>query len=432
MSNTSFNFLSESFLIRDSKDSFFKKSLVEIEDELDNYRAFLNSNKSNLEKECIAENEDSVEISDFRILQKLPKQNEIFQKSLFLNRFVIDDPLYSRSYKNLDIINLDRQIRGFDSVSETQAKEQLWNTVQYMKGLLPGINANVGYIKFYPLSKEPTNELLSFINIPDLSFPEQFPEIYEWFLKKTVVRTIDNNQRAVELVEPCTKLGISFQNDGSGVFLPALLTNGEPSLALYKKWKEEEIIKSIRDRYLELLRKNEFRIKFGAIVSTESEFEFDFLNSIIKSSKSTTDAKVLKVLTKLKLPSLASTSFEKVMEVRQFFDEAFENFRKQLKDDIIYMQQLKDEKQLEEFSKELEKKYEGKIKEIEGKIKFKFNVSGIDFFPTGLDVATMLTTTEHYPFLITGANVLYKVYEGLIKQRNEAKNNLCYFLYKLK
>jgi hypothetical protein len=432
MSNTAFNFLSDSFLTRDSKDSFLKKPLLEIEKELDNYRAFLNSNKSNLDKECILDNEDSVEISDFRILQKLPNHNELFQKSLFLNRFVIDDPLHSRSYKNFELINLDRQLRGFETVSEIQAKEQLWNTVQYMKGLLPGVNANVGYIKFYPLSKEPTNELLSFINIPDLSFPEQFPDIYEWFLKNIEVKTVDNNQKVVDLIEPCTKLAISFQNDGSGVFLPALLTSGSPSIALYEKWKDEEIIKSIRDRYLELLRKNEFRIKFGAIVSAESEFEFDFLNSIIKSSTSTTDAKVLKVLTKLKLPSLASTSFDKVMEVRQFFDETFENFRKQLKDDIIYLQQEKDEKHLEEFSKGLEKKYEAAIKDIEGKLKFKFNLSGFDLFPTGLDIATMLTTTEQYPLMITGANVLYKVYEGLIKQRSEAKNNLCYFLHKLK
>lgn len=436
MSNIAFNFLSNSYLTKDNKESFLRKSLLEIEQELDNYRNFLNSNKADLDKECIKDNEDSVEISDFRILQKLPKQEEVFQKSLFLNRFVIDDPLQSSSFKNFEIINLDRQTRGFSAITEAEAKEKLWNIVQYMKGLLPGVNANVGYIKFYPLSKEPTNDLLKFINIPDLTFPNQFPEIYEWFLKKIVIRTVDDNQRIIDLVEPCKQLGISFQNDGSGVFLPAFLNmqlrNIVPPIPVYNKWKEDEIIKSIRDRYLELLRKNEFRIKFGAIVSTETEFEFDFLNSIIKSPTTTIETKVLQVLTKLKLPSLASTSFDKVMEIRQFFDESFENFRKQLKDDIIYLQQVKDEKQLEEFSKQLEKKYEAMIKEIEGKIKFKFNFSGFDYFPTGIDIATMMTTTEQYPLLLTGANILYKVYEGFVKQRGEAKNNQCYFLYKLK
>ncbi len=436
MSNTAFNFLSDSHLTKDSKDTFLKKSLVEIEQELDSYRSFLNSNKNNLDKECITDNEDSVEISDFRILQKLPKQDEIFQKSLFLNRFVIDDPIHSFSFKNFELINRDRHTRGYRTITENEAKEKLWDRVQYMKGLLPGIHANVQYIKFYPLSKEPTNELLNFINIPDLSFPSEFPEVYEWYLKHIVIRTVDDNQKIIDLVEPCKQLAISFQNDGTGVFLPAFLNmqmqNVVPPLPYYQKWKEDEIIKSIRDRHLELLKKNEFRIKFGAIVSTESEFEFHFLNSILKTPTSTTDAKVLKVLTKLKLPSLASTSFDKVMEVRQYFDETFENFRDQLKNDIIYLQQVQDEKQLGEFSKELEKKYEATIKEIEGKIKFKFNISGIDVFPTGLDIATMLTTTEQYPFLITGANVLYKLYEGLVKQRKEAKSNLCYFLYKLK
>lgn len=372
MSNTAFNFLSDSYLTRDSKESFLRKSLNDIEQELDNYRNYLGTHKNDLDKECISDNEDSVEISDFRILQKLPKQEEIFQKSLFLNRFVIDDPLQSSSFKSFDIINEDRKIRGFKAITDVEAKENLWKKVQYMKELLPGINANVGYIKFYPLSKEPTNELLKFINIPDLTFPNEFPEIYEWFHNKIVLKTIDDNQQVVDLLEPCKKLGISFQNDDSGIFLPAFLNwqfqNVVPSIQVYNQWKEEEIIKSIRDRYLELLRKNEFRIKFGAIVSTESEFEFDFLNSVIKSPTTTTETKILKVLTKLKLPSISSTSFDKVMEIRQFFDDSFENFRKQLKDDIIYLQQSKDEKLIEEFSKELEKKYEATIKEIETKI----------------------------------------------------------------
>lgn len=436
MSNIAFNFLAESYLTKDSKETFLKKSLEEIEKELDNYRTFLNSNKSDLDKECITDNEDSVEVSDFRIVQKLPKQDEVFQKSLFLNRFIIDDPLHSCSFKNFDLINKDRQIRGYRIITENEAKEKLWNNAQYMKGLLPGIHANVQYIKFYPLSKEPTNELLNFINIPDLSFPSKFPEVYVWFFNQIVIKTVNDKQEIVDLVEPCKQLAIYFQNDGSGVFLPAFLNmqmqNIVPPLPHYQKWKVDEIIKSIRDRYLELLRKNEFRIKFGAIVSTESEFEFNFLSSILNSPTNTTDAKVLKVLTKLKLPSLSSTSFDTVMEVRQFFDDSFENFRQQLKNDIIYLQQINDEKQLEEFSKELEKKYEAAIKDIQEKIKFKFNLSGIDCIPLGLDIATMMTTSEQYPFLITGVGALYKVYEGLIKHRTQAKNNSCYFLYKLK
>lgn len=66
------------------------------------------------------------------------------------------------------------------------------------------------------------------------------------------------------------------------------------------------------------------------------------------------------------------------------------------------------------------------------KLKFKFKFSGFDLVPTGLDIATMMTTTEHYPLMITGANILYKVYEGFTKDRTEAKNSQCYFLHKLK
>ena len=137
-------------------------------------------------------------------------------------------------------------------------------------------------------------------------------------------------------------------------------------------------------------------------------------------------------LTKMQIPSIASTSFEKVMEVRHFFDEAFENFRKQLKDDIIFLQQASDEKELTEFSKSLEAKYESEIRRIQERIKFKFNFSDFDFLPAGIDIVTFLTTTGQIPLLLTGTNVLYKFYEGLVKPRSQAKNNQYYFLYKLK
>jgi len=306
-----------------------------------------------------------------------------------------------------------------------------------MKNLLPGVNSYVGYIKFYPLSKEPSNELLNIIKMPDLSFPKDYPEIYDWFLKKIIVKTVDDNHHIVDLVEPCSQLGISFQNDGSFIFLPAYMNlsfqNVTPLPRMFNKWKEDEIIKSIRDRFIDLLRKNEFRLKFGAIPTAESPFEMNFLNStIITPQPATTETKILRVLTKLKLPSLDSTSFKKVMEVRQFFDDAFENFRKQLKEDIIYLQQTSDEKQLEVFSKELEAKYESMIKEVEGKMRIKFDFTGFDYLPTGLDIATLIISKEAYPMMLTGVNILYKIYEGFIKQRSQAKNNQCYFLYKLK
>lgn len=445
MSNTSFNFLSNSYLTKNDKETFSKKSLTEIEQELDNYRKYIKDNKEELEKECIKDGEESLAISDFSGRQKLPTIIDITQKSLFLNRFVIDDPLQSASFKNLDIINSDRKLRGFAPITDHQAKEKLWDKIQYMKNLLPGVNANVEYIKFYPLSKEPTNELLNKINVPDLSFPNLYPEVYKWFNEKIVVKTIDDSQHLVDLIEPCKQLGISFESDSGFLLMPAFLyptDNGRgkleyqnvvPSQEMFTIWKEEEIIKSIRDRFLDLVRKNEFRIKFGAIVSTESTFENDFLkSSIITPPTTTAETRILQVLTKMQLPSLSSTSFEKIMGVRQFFDEAFEGFRKQLKDDIISMQQATDEKQLETFSKELEAKYESKIKEIEAQIKFKFNFSGFDYFPTGIDIATFLTTAEPTPMLLTGANILYKIYDGFVNQRREAKNNQCYFLYKLK
>ena len=75
-------------------------------------------------------------------------------------------------------------------------------------------------------------------------------------------------------------------------------------------------------------------------------------------------------------------------------------------------------------------KYESKIKEIESKIKFQLKISNFDAVPIGLDVATILSSPQHIPAAL-GINVLYKIYEGLIKPRGEAKQNPCFFLHKI-
>ena len=442
MSNTSFNFLSESDLAKYDKESIINKSLSELEDELDNYRKYLHENEEELTNECIKQNEDSVLISDFRSMQKLPDITEITKKSLFLNRFVIDDPLQPLSFKNLNFINDDRRARGYDPITETQAKLQLWERLQYMKSLLPGVNANIGYIKFYPLSKEPTNEMLDIIQIPDLSFPEKFPEVYNWFKNKIIVKTVNDERQLVDLIEPCKQLGISFENDTYfGLFFPAFMQkifltgnthryeNVIPQMDIFSKWKEDEITKSIRDRFVELVKNNDFRLKFGAIASTNSNFESSFLSEVL-DEQTGVDEKAIRIITSINLPSFENLDFTKTMEIRQFFDESFENFRTQLKDDVIFLQS-NSEDDLIRFSNELGAKYEARIKEIEKKLKFKFNVTGFDFIPLAIDIATILTTANPVPMALTGANIIHKLYGGFSSGSKEARENSCYFLYKI-
>jgi hypothetical protein len=366
---------------------------------------------------------------------------------LFLNKFIIDDPLWGLSFKNFERINSDLQARGYNPITESQAKMELFDTIQYMRDLLPGVQTYTGYIKFYPLSKEPEPELLKLINVPDLSFPSHFPDVFKWFFKKIIIQTVDDNHQTTDLIEPCKQLAISFiQDENFSVFLPAFMqrtilsggkyrdTNIIPPSHIFSKWKEEEVIKSIRDRFIELVRKNWFRLKFGALISTESNFEYNFLRSVIKEPElNSPESNIINVVTKMSIPSIKNASFKRVMEIRQFFDEEFENFRTELKADIKLLQSLHDEKELANFSKSLGEKYEEKIRKIESWMKFKFNFSGFDFIPTGLDIAAILTASEIVPMSLTGINILIKLFEAsVVRPREIAKSNPCFFLYKLK
>lgn len=445
MSNTSLNFLANSFLLTDTRQSFNARSLTELENELDRYRDFIASNTSKLDEECLTNDEDSVLLSDFGSTDHRPDFREITAKSLFINQFIIDDPLYGTSHKNMTIINADRNLRGFPTITENEIKNDIWGKAQYIKSLVPGVNADVEYIKFYPLSKAPTNELLHFIQIPELSFPIQFPEIYKWFEERVIIKKVDDSNHLVDLEGPCKKLGISFRNDeGFDTFLPAYLEgtfqpgskgyvfkNVVPSSDVFETWKREEIIKSIRDRYEAIIAKNEYRIKFGAILSTESRFEDDFFSSVLGVDTTTVESRAVKVATHLSMPSIQSASFENVMEVRKVFDEEFNNFRKQLADDVIALRNAGSKEELESFSKDLSAKYESKIKEIKNRIRFRFKFSQMDLIPASIDLTAILASHEPVSGMLTGINLLYKMYQGVTKPRAEAKQNTCYFLYRL-
>lgn len=152
MSNISFNFLSNSFLFKDDGSAIHCRSLSEIENELDKYRSYINSNKDELDKECINDGDKSIALSDFRSIQYLPNINEIKSKALFLNKFIIEDPLFATSFRNINIINEDRLLRGYQILTDEKLKTDLMSKINYMKQLTPGVDSRVQYIKFYPLS----------------------------------------------------------------------------------------------------------------------------------------------------------------------------------------------------------------------------------------------------------------------------------------
>lgn len=445
MANTSFNFLSDSFLMKDDKELLFARTLTEINHELDKYREYIRNHKVELDKECLNEGDESILISDIRAIHYLPQVEEVIKCSLYMNKFILDDPIYSTSYTNIDIINNDRKLRGYSILTDEQLKQDLWEKIEYMRSMLPGVHYETGYVKFYPLSAEPTNDLLNFLNIPDLSFKENFPEAYNWMETKIDVKKVDNNKQLSELNGPCSQLAIMFENDDDfGVFLPAFLKpifipgagyswqNITPTNKEFDVWKNEEIIKSIRDRYNYIIKKHEYKIKFGAVVSTSSEFENSFLSTVLTEDNDSIDNKVLKVVTQMQMPSLQGLEFNKAMEVRRFFDNEFENFRKKLKEDVLSLRSIKDENELKAFSDELSQKYETELKVISEKVKLKFNLSNIDVIPTGIALVTFLTTPEIISKTTTGIGLLYEVYKGFNKERNEAKQNDCYFLHKLK
>lgn len=445
MSNTAFNFLSESFLFSESEDVLKEKSIKELESELDKYREHINGNMDTLDTECINTGDEGVVISDYRPIQNLPKIEEITKSAVYMHRYILDDPLYGHSFKNLAFINAERAMRELNPITEDDLKNELIEYINYMKALVGGVDHSVGYVKFYPLSSNPNTNKHGTIFFPKLTFKRDNPIMYSWMESRMNVFNWDAKKED-PITGPCQSLVTYFQNDEtypkyysnyrviyySHQLQSDVMQNVVPSPEVFPIWVDGEMIKTARDRYENIAKKNEFKIKFGGIASATTEFENDFMSSVLdKKLGEEIDEKALQIVTSLDLPSLHGVPFDKAMEIRKYFSQDFEEFRTQLQNDLIALQSTTNSDEVRRFASELTHKYEREVQEIKEKIRIKFKLKHLDKIPSGVSIVTLLTAAEPILLTTSGIGVLYEAFKGFTGERKDAKKNTCFFLYKM-
>jgi hypothetical protein len=449
MSNTSFNFLADSFLFRDFENEFEDYSLTALQDEINSYKKHIESSLDEINIECINKGEEDNFLSEFTKVNDFPSTDRIARAAMYCNKIILDDPIYLTSFKNLEVINRERKLRGMETLSDDMVKKQLARQVQYMKSLTPAVRTTADFVKFYPLSKPFNDKVnLSTVNIPDLTTSFINDETLNWFNTRVQVFEVNEEKKIVDITKICKDIAINFKGDDSRTFFPsyrtliptdpddiyniqkAIIIDTPPDAEQFKIWIAEEIIKSIKDRFFQLYQKNEYALKFNSMFIANSEFESEFYRTNF-SKQIDLDTKSLMVNFQMNFPQVVNESLEDVIKVREWNFESLINYRNNLKSDVVALRNESDARSLSSFSKDLESKYLNELEVLKKLVKSNPAFSKFDLLPITADIITLLTVDSITPGITTGLNLLYKIYNAAFGTQKEIKGNPVYFLHKI-
>ncbi|MGL4949543.1 MAG: hypothetical protein ACRC5M_04100 [Anaeroplasmataceae bacterium] len=450
MANTSFDFLTESFLFdeRYIEDYFSKVSEKELESELERYRVHIRDNYIGIVDEI--KNESKLNIS-IESLGELPNEQLLKQLALYMDKVIISDPVFEFTSKQSQMQGPMEKLMGIKSNS-TIDKVKLVNMAKYMKKSTPLVASQ--FIKYAPISliHEPPKQLPLLYSQDNFS-NELSEEIYKFFYEKAnisnvIIKDSKMSYREDSKLRPGTTIAVNFDSENirKGHIYQYLETKIQSIDEKTGKLKimhfipdnispkefENWIINSINRAAI-----SEFQTTFNEAVlakqlncmyMAKSQFTSELLSKKITKSSVTSDLANLSM--KLDLPVLNKISIEDLVSIRNNNGQAFYNFRTDLNSKLLSLRGLtnKDELQrkLENISYEMNQTQVEQVNKEYRKIVKSLGVDALlltgslctSFFTGGLTI-------------IGAAGALAKGATDCVKYSNTVKENNGYFLWKL-
>lgn len=443
MSNISFDFLSESILFQKAEDNYKNISLEELTQALDKYKSYIKEKKDDIENELVDGN--------LKIIQSLqqhpekPSMAEILQGSLFLDKYLIDDPLFSYNLADAKLINANNRIMGFNEKTDEDFKKELSANALYMKNLVDGVRCDTAYIKFYPFSLGFQSERIPNMRFPDLSVADIDKNIYNWFKEKIKVINFDKQNRSNNALSISNHIGMRFNGDfGSkcnfaryqkptnvfeqaGKLYMVIDPNYIPEKDEYDNWVHQEVITTIKEKFNFFIYRHNICSKLNSPVILNNEFEKQFYEMQFSTKKS----KVHTLGFDLNIPGLQNLDFKEAMEIRRSSFESFRSFQNELQKDSILLSSVNEEKLYDELITEIQHKYESASKNVTSKIEMVKTIASHNIINTAIAAISYYNTPSLAIGVISGLSLLDAIKKGRNDYLNTVKNPF-YFYKKIK
>ncbi len=366
MGSQTFDFLTESLLFNNQliKTSFSSISEKRLQEELNKYREFCLSKQSELQLEVLSYQSNLKVFSGF----KMPPFSLLKQSALYINQYVIDDPIFSFGYQTNQF---SKALGSYLGVENKFSKQGLVERIKYVKALTPMIATN--YIKLLPISffLEPPEQIP--ILYPENQLSDILPEsIIEFFHENLIIKSVKRLPEppgAIQLrdLELSREIFISFKDhlkneafgytlfenrefrlldESTGEFEAVMHVPDEPpELDCFNNWISQSFNSSCKEFYNTIVWKNIVANKFEASYLAESPFVFNLLTQIFPSDNQI-DINAANTILNMELPFMDQIDVSTLMEIRMNDGEEFQNFRLHLEKQFKDLRLIKDPEEL--------------------------------------------------------------------------------------
>lgn len=370
MSHSAYDFLTESFLFDDQhiQNKYRRFQEQDITSELMAYRRHVLDNQPSLFEEITASNDNlSVHAESFGSF--LPSIKLIKRSVLYLEKVVINDPIFELTAPRQHASEVMSDYLGFKSTSEVD-REKLAEAARYMKTVTPMVVGN--FIKFVPTSymHEAPKEIPLYFS--ENNFADVLPpQLLEWFRDHAEVcgfTKMDGRWGHIEgsVLEPTRMISVGFtgntfarsmvfnlmemdelkvDEDKRQLSYRQFLPEEPPTQDHFDVWVAQSVNRAADIFYTGLAREVSFASSLGHNYLTHSQFTADLLNLDVSADQDIKTA-VANLVLKLDLPVVEQVSPRRIMEVRHHDGEAFQNFRVELEKRLKELRHVNDSAEL--------------------------------------------------------------------------------------
>ncbi len=352
MGSPVYDFLLDSFLFDDDRleDGFRQESEEELEKELNRYREYCIANATAMEEEVRARRSVlKMVVPTGGMPASLLKQG-----GLYVEQYVVDDPLFRLGYRRGPEGDAAAQMMGFGE--RTAKREEIVEAVRYLKQITPMVAAD--YVKVLPFSLlfEPPSKVP--IRVPDSSL--EVSEAVKWLQERATIHPVEAEDGRVTVLPSKPSLAprgrIAVRFDGTDDIYPfqymqmqvldvdkdsrrfrAAMNPERPDRRTFEHWKVQSVRSAAENYHRRLGIAAQVAASLDAAQVVQTPLEFSLLKRIYGIDH-TLQVEVADALLRIELPFLEGLSAEAIMSVRRDYGEEFANFRVEL------------ERQLREFA----------------------------------------------------------------------------------
>ncbi|GAA0870874.1 hypothetical protein GCM10009117_00190 [Gangjinia marincola] len=451
MGSITYNFLSDSILFNEKSisNNFRNETDSRIEKELLDYRNHCIKNYPELIKE-IKDKESFLKV--FSSTQKTPYEL-LKQTSLYVDQFIIYDPLFRHSDFQSDMSKVTGEYLGYQSNGLN--KTDVSKASKFLKEITPMIVAD--YVKIFPLSYHFEGPKSIPLNLPTDYYNSALPKpIMDFFWDNVSVRSMKKMDKGgwyvdEDTLKPCRGIVVDFkesnfsksmiyhlfememmdfdENTGKATFKQTL-PDTPPTKDHFNAWVQQSINSASKAYFDKVFNETFIASNLNSTYLCDNNFTNNLITENFET-KQNIPAYTATQIMNLDLPFLENLDIQKLMDIRLYEENVFTNFRLELEKSFRELRNETDEKILKQKAEnifhELDEVQGQKIKNKIDHIKKQASVNAI----VGLGGLASSFHTGGFSLLAT-AVAMGKGYTDYLSYNKEVKNNPAYLLWKSK